>query len=129
MATGKATASKLFEVRDLLQIHRVASVSARLIKEFEWSALPGVNPQAIASVHKSIRALGDLHVAQLFFQLQHDDSFVLGAVRHLNEVWSELRSLVEAENVELNIAPVQLTMPIVKPKPTQATMNAALVAA
>jgi hypothetical protein len=134
VATGKAAARMLFDARDALQIHRVASVSARLIKEFEWSALPGVNPQAIASVHKSIRALSDLAVSQLYYQVAHDDSFVLGAVRHLGEVWSELKAIILEEGVELNI-PAVVVPPIAKPsKPASSTnqlgsLNVAMVAA
>lgn len=119
VATGKAAARALFEVRDLLRLHRVARVSSRLSEEFDWTALPRVNPQAIASVHKSIRAIGDLGVSQLYFQVQHDDSFVIGAIRQLGEVWSELKLLVEAEGVELNISAVVVVPPIAKPrKPT-----------
>jgi hypothetical protein len=117
-ATGKAAAQALIEVRDVLSTHLAAQVSARLAAEFDWSVILGVSPQDIANAHTSVRALDDLGVSQLFFQIQHDDSFTIGAVRHLDEHWRELKQLVEAEpDLELSIAPVQAPR-VSKPKPT-----------
>jgi hypothetical protein len=120
-ATGKTAASKLFEVRDLLRLQRLKNVSAQLDADFDLTSLP-VRPQEVASTHKSIRALKDLGVAQLYFQLQHDDGFVIGAVRHLGEHWQELKPLVEAEGVELSIAAVQVPA-VAKSKPTVTAGN------
>jgi hypothetical protein len=114
-AIGKMSASRLFEARDLLRMQRLKNVSAQLAADFDLTSLP-VRLQEVAGTHKSIRAIGDLGVSQLFYQLQHDDSFTIGAVRHLGEHWSELRALVEAENVELSIAPISVPT-IAKPKP------------
>ena len=122
-ATGQAAASALFEVRDLLQNHRVAKVTERLLAEFDWSALHGVRVQDVANAHKSVRSLGDLGVSLLYFELQHDDGFTIGAVRHLEEHWRELKQLVESEpGLELSIAPVQVPT-ISKPKPAPTTTN------
>jgi hypothetical protein len=128
--TGKAAASKLFEARDLLRLQRVANVSAWLSAQFDFSQVSGVRAQDLANVHESVRAIANLGASNLFFELQHADDFTISALRRLNEHWAELKPLIEAEpGLELNIAPVQLSPPIVKPKPAQATMNAALVAA
>jgi hypothetical protein len=114
-ATGKAAASRLFEVRDLLRMQRLKNVSAQLAADFDLTSLP-VRLQEVAGTHKSVRALKDLGVSQLWFQLQHDDGFVIGAVRHLDEHWAELRAIAEAENLELAIAAVQVPT-VAKPKP------------
>jgi hypothetical protein len=114
-ATGQAAASRLFEVRDLLRMQRIKNVSAQLDADFDLTSLP-VRPQEVASTHKSIRAIGTLGVSQLYYQLQHDDSFTIGAVRYLDEHWQELKLAVEAEGVELAIAPVQVPT-VAKPKP------------
>jgi hypothetical protein len=68
-ATGKAAARALFEVRDLLRTHRVAKVAEQLALEFDQSEIPGLNLQGLANAHKSVRALGDLGVSLLFYEL------------------------------------------------------------
>jgi hypothetical protein len=120
-ATGKAAARALIEVRDVLRMHRVAQVSARLVAEFDWRAIP-VRVQDLARVHQSVLALDGLGVSQLFYETQHDDGYVIGAVRHLANHWNELKQLVEQEDLELSIAPVQVPA-IAKPKPAVTTVN------
>jgi hypothetical protein len=111
---GKAAGSRIFEARDLLRMQRLKNVSAQLAADFDLTSLP-VRLQELAGTHKSIRAIGDLGVSQLFYQLQHDDGFVIGAVRYLDEHWQELKRLVEAEGVELNISAIAVPV-IPKPK-------------
>jgi hypothetical protein len=116
VAIGKASASRLFEVRDTLRSRRQTNVAAGLSSQFDWTTLPGVRLQDVANAHRSLLALGDLGASQLYYQVQHGDDFVLGAVRHLDEHWLELKQLVEAENVELSIAAIVVPT-IAKAKP------------
>ena len=115
-ATGKAAAAGLLEIRDLLRNHRVAKVAEQLALEFDQSAIPDLNLQGLANAHKSVRAIESLGVTMLGFELEHDDGFTIGAVRRLAEHWSELKSLVEAEGVELSIAPIVVVPKTVEPK-------------
>jgi hypothetical protein len=118
IANGKAAARALFDVMDALKLQRIANVAARLIEEFDWSEIRILRAQDIAASHKSVRALGNLGVSQLVYELEHDDDFSLKALRNLDAHWSELKPLAESEpGIELNIAAVHVSM-ITEPEPT-----------
>lgn len=70
VAIGKATASRLFEVRDTLRSRRQAYVAEGLASQFNWTALPDVRLQEVVEAHKSIHGIGDLGVSQLYYQVQ-----------------------------------------------------------
>jgi hypothetical protein len=70
----------------------------------------------------SVFYYGSKGVTQLGFKLQHDDSFTIGAVRHLDEHWSELKPLLEAEGLELLIAAVEAPR-IPQPKASVTNVN------
>lgn len=116
-AIGKAAARMLFNVRDSLKIQRTASVTTKLSADFDWTALPGVRVAEVAAAAKSVRGIAALGVTQLGYELEHDDSFVIGAVRNLDAHWNELKPLLEAEpNLELSIPPIAVpTIPSPKP--------------
>lgn len=126
---GKATASRLFEVRDVLRIQRTTNVIGWLTKQFDWSQLPVVTPAALAAHHESVREIANWGVTNLSYELTHTDDFSIQALRRLGEHWNELKQLVEAEGVELSIAAVEAPA-VAKPKPaTVGNVLGTLVAA
>lgn len=116
--TGKAAAKLILDARDLLRIQRVKNASDQLTAEYDWSQIYGVRVQDVANAHRSVIAIAGFKASQLTYELQHDDTFVLEAVRHLSEHWNELRPLVEAEpNLTISIPPIAIPPPIVMSKP------------
>lgn len=122
LAAGKAAATKMSIVRDLLLLKRRENVEAWIGEQFEYKRIH-IYPRTLAETHVSYLAVKNLAASNHFFQAGADPDWQIMRLRELGARFAELRPLAETEeglDLSMIVAEPAAAPPIAEPEPAGA---------